>query len=362
MSASIALSGKSVEAIYNDQWDRFSKSVSPDLQFLNRCWFSTWEQDYLPSLNPDSHIKYISLFDSCDNMHGTFPYVEFSRFGLKILSMAGLYYPFRSILFSAEIASDCANAFVTTIHESYRNSIIRIGPTVEDELANKIIKGYFLDLGWKCYQMDRGKTNIICLPNSIDEYHNILGKKYIKNIRRSERNLGKLGEVRCERFNNCDPEVWADVIDRCAKIEKRSWLASDDDAEMRIAENRDYWKHYLEFNDASQRAVIWLVSLDGEPIAYSFSIDSGDCRYSFSGHYDEEFKKYGPGIIVDRCMYEDAITSGIKTIDMGWGEADYKDRWGAKPGSRITDYIYFPPNMIGQIAYSGLKLKSLISR
>ena len=61
-------------------------------------------------------------------MHGTFPYVEFSKLGLKILSVAGLYYPFRSILFSSECVGDCAQAFVDTVHASHRNNIIRIGP------------------------------------------------------------------------------------------------------------------------------------------------------------------------------------------------------------------------------------------
>ena len=95
------LSGKNIEQIYGYQWDSFAQIVSPDLQFLNKDWYATWERKYLPQINPDSQIRYISLFDDKDNMHGTFPYVEFSKLGLKILSVAGLYYPFRSILFSS---------------------------------------------------------------------------------------------------------------------------------------------------------------------------------------------------------------------------------------------------------------------
>ena len=361
MTSDVLLSGKNVEEIFGYQWDDFSKKVSPDLQFLNENWYSTWENKYLPRLNPGSQVKYLSLFDGGNNLQGTFPYVEFSRFGLKILSAAGLYYPFRSILFSSEFPSDCAAAFVRTIDGGYRNNIIRIGPTLEEEVANKILKKLFLDRGWKCIQINNGRTHIVKLPDSMEEFRKSLGRKFNYNLRKRKKDLGKLGDVEFIRFNNCDSQVWGKIVDDCVSIEQRSWLASDENAEMRISENREFWKHYLRSSDASMRTVVWMITLNGEPISFCFAIDSGDCRYTFSGHYDEKFKKYGVGIISYSYMFEDAIKAGMKIVDMGWGEADYKDRWGAELGSQITDYIYFPPKVIGRLAYLGFKLKSLIS-
>ena len=357
MSVEISLSGKSIEEIYNHQWESFTPIVSPDLQFLNKDWYATWERKYLPQIKPNSQIKYISLFDDRDNMHGTFPYVEFSRLGLKILSVAGLYYPFRSILFSSANVDDCAKAFVKTVHASHRHNVIRIGPAIEDELVNQKINQAFLELGWKRYQTDRGRTNVLHLPDTVDEYKKSLSKKFTDNMRRAKNKLVKLGDVEFIRFNNCSSREWADVIDQCASVEKRSWLAADKEAELRITENSEFWKHYLDSEDARKRVVVWMVKIKGEPIAYDFAIDSGDCRYGFSSHYDEAYKKYSVGIIVHNCMFEDAIKCDVKTLDMGDSNAEYKARWGAKPGSRIVDNIYLPPTIVGQLAYSGLKLK-----
>lgn len=360
MSVGLSLLGKNIDEIYSHQWDKFTQYVSPDLQFLNGDWFSTWERKYLPQLNPNSQIKYISLFDDKDNMHGMFPYVEFSKLGLKILSVAGLYYPFRSILFSSERVSDCAQAFVETIHRSHHNNVIRIGPTVEDELVNKEINAAFRALGWKCYSMERGRTNVLHLPSEVEEYKKSLSKKFTDNMRRARNKLIKLGDVEFLRFNNCGAEEWSMVIDQCSSVEKRSWLAADSDAELRISENSEFWKHYLRYSDASKRVVVWMIKIRGEAIAYDFAIDSGDCRYGFSSHFDEAYKKYSVGILVHNCMFEDAIESGIKTLDMGDSNPEYKARWGAQPGSRIVDIMYFPPTVIGQLAYSGLKVKDSI--
>lgn len=358
MSYSISLAEKNIEEVYGIQWDNFVKNISPDQQFLNRDWYSAWESNHLIHEHPKSHVEYLSFFDGDNNLQGTFPHVKFSKIGLKILSVAGLYYPFRSILFSSGYVSDCAQAFVDTIHENHRNNIIRIGPTVEDELANRMIKDLFLARDWKCHEVDRGNTLVISLPETIDKYRESLGKKFTKKLERRKKSLSKLGKLEFVKYNNCSDEVWESVINECASVEKRSWLSVDKDAELRIFENSEFWKHYLRSGDSRHRVVVWLALLNGKPIAYSFAIDSGDRRYSFSGHYDKEYKKYGVGIIVDGCMFEDAISEGIKSVDMGTGEAEYKSRWGAKIDSRIVDYIFLPPNIIGRTIYSGLKLRN----
>lgn len=354
MSYSIALSEKDIEGVFDSKWDNFSKQVAPSLQFLNKDWYSAWERNHLMRENPELQIEYMSLLDSERNLQGTFPYVKHSKFGLNILSVAGLYYPFRPILFSSEAISDGTQAVVNTIHNEHRNSIVRIGPTTEDEAANRMINQSFLALGWKCYEIDCGNTLIANLPNTAGEYYESLGKKFTKNLERRRANLEKLGQVEFTKFNDCTSEVWEQVIDQCASVEKRSWLAVGDDAEMRIFENRKFWRHYLQSADASKRVVVWLITLDGEPIAFSFAIDSGECRYSFSSHYDEKYKKYGLGIIIYGRMFEDAIDNGIKVVNMGTGEADYKARLGAELDSRIVDYIYLPPTLMGRSIYAGM--------
>lgn len=358
MTFSVALSENNLKELLDPQWDSFSNSISPDLKFLNRDWYSAWECNHLAREHPASHIEYLSLFDSENNLRGTFPYVKHSKLGLNVLSVAGLYYPFRSILLSSEVEVEGAQAIVEKIHKSHRNSVVRIGPAVEDELANKTINESFLALGWKCYEIYCGETLIAELPESVDDYYASLSKKFVKNLERRKANLQKMGEVEFSRYNNCDSNVWDNVIDQCTSIEKRSWLAASDDAEMRIHENKEFWKQYLRSKEGSKRVVVWVIKLDGKPISFSFTINSGECRYSFSSHYDEEYKKYGLGIIAYGCAFEDAIRDGIKMVNMGTGEAEYKARLGAKLGSKIIDYIYLPPTLIGKSIFVGLSVRN----
>ena len=312
MSAGIHLSCRAIDNLRNDQWNEIASSVAPNLRFLNKDWYATWELNYLPRLKAKSQIKYYSLFDHNSAMLGIFPFVEFSKYGFNIMSAAGFYYPFRSILFSTNHASDCAKAFVDTIHESSRNKIVRMGPVVEDDIVNIEISRLLLNLGWKCYQTDHGRTHIIDLPSNTTKYNNSLNKKFVSNIRNKKRKLEAAGNVQYIKYNNCESKTWENVLDQCSSIEKKSWLARDKDAELRITENLAYWKNYLQSDDASRRTFVIIIELNGQPIAFDFSIDSGDCRYGFFSHYDEKFKKFGAGILTLYFMIEDAINAGKK--------------------------------------------------
>ncbi len=137
-------------------------------------------------------------------------------------------------------------------------------------------------------------------------------------------------------------------------------MFSDTNGKLRIKGKEAFWKKYLENNNAQKHVNIWLVKLNSYPISYTFAIDSGLCRYSISCHYNAQFKKYEVGLLADYEMLQDSIHMGIKTVNFGDGDAEYKDRWGAKSGSQLVDYIYFRPNMLGYLFHSVLKVRETI--
>lgn len=357
MSYSVTVDDNQRGESYAVQWDRLLEKVPPNLQFLSKDWYSAWEEKHLVQKEANSQVKYILLLDEKASVDGMFPYAEYSKFGLKILSLAGSYYPFRSILFSSGNSDDCAKALVESIHKNNPGNLIRIGPAYEDEPAISSIKQEFLKIGWNCYEIYIGDNVKIDLPETVSEYRNQLGKKFYKKIERRKRKFAELGDVKYVRYNDCCVEEWESVIDKCVQVEKRSWMAADEQAELRLWESSEFWKTYLQSKDASQRVVVWMIMLNGEPVAYSLAIDAGKLRYSCTAHYDEDYKKFGLGVLVDKYMFEDAVDCGINCIDMGTGEADYKIRWGAKTSSRIIDYVYLPPSLLGKAAYAGLKLR-----
>jgi hypothetical protein len=337
-----------------------ASQVAPEFEFMSQGWYPSWGSKYLPSEHSNSHIKYISITDINKKLQGIYPCVVIPKFGFKILSAAGFYYPFRTILHSSELTTDCANAIVETINYQIKENIIRIGPANIDEPINQIIKRKFKDLGWMCNEINHGAQKIITLPSHVDEFKQSLGKSLRKNLKRRLKQLQGLGEVTIEKFNSCSSEEWTMLVDDCSDIESQSWLFSDAKGKMGIKGKESFWKEYLKGKDAQRRVNIWLVKLNGHPISFTLAIDSGLCRYSISGQYNAQFKKYGVGLLADYEMLQDSIYMGIKIVNLGDGDAEYKARWGAKHGSQLADYIYFRPNIFGRLLYSVLKVSEIV--
>ena len=356
------LSAHLVDEIAIDRWDNILSQLSPEIQFLNSNWYSSWGENYLPKQEPNSSLKYISIENNEQILHAICPCVSISRFGIKMLSTAGYYYPFRSFLFLSESVIDSSRSFVDAVHNLSKASIVRIGPAVVSDVNNQKLKDSFLNSKWKCHEINRGVEQVVNLPRSVEDFEKSLSKNLRKNLIRRTKRLSKLGQVKVALFKNCSSKEWARVIDQCADIESRSWVVDAADGKTRIYQKESFWKEYLTCKDACKRVAVWQVMLDEKPIAYSFAIDSGNCRYSISGQYDKEFRDYGVGIMVDKPMFEDAIESGMKIVNMGDGEAKYKDQWGVEAGSQLKDYVYFRPSVLGWIAYIGIRLKSIFDQ
>jgi hypothetical protein len=357
MSSEGSLVGEFINNVDDSDWLHLAGQVSSEFQFLDQNWFLSWETKYLSFEYPNTHVKYLSITDINKKLQGVYPYMLISKFGLKILSSAGFYFPFRMILHSTKLTASCANTFVETIHHEPKANIVRIGPAEIDQPINHILKSSFQDFGWMCHEINRGDQQIATLPGSVDEFKQSLSKNLHKNLKSRLKKLQKLGVVTIEKFNNCSSNKWAQVIEVCSEIESQSWLSGDTDVKPRIKGKEAFWKKYLENNDAQRRVSIWLVQLNSYPISFTLAIDSGSSRYSISGQYNAQFKKYGVGLLADYEMLQDSIHMGFKTVNFGLGEAEYKDRWGTKPGSQLVDYIYFRPGMLGYLLHSVLKVR-----
>ena len=164
------LIGKLIGNVDDSDWRHLADQVTSESQFLDQNWYSSWESKYLPSEHPNTQINYLSITDINNNMQGVYPYMLVSKFGIKIISSAGFYYPFRLILHSTKLTENCANTFVETIRHEPKGDIVRIGPSEIDQQINQTLKIAFQNYGWMCYEINQGDQQIVTLPGSVDEF------------------------------------------------------------------------------------------------------------------------------------------------------------------------------------------------
>lgn len=357
MTDSIQVSSKLFDRVADKSLHKVASDLPAGSGFLNLDWYAAWEECYLPIDNPGTPVQCIALSDTEDRTIGVCPFFIKSYFGLRLLSVAGYYYPFRSFIVAKNSVAKCTKGLVEAIHKKSMASIVRFGPAEEDNPVTRNLFSTFMAQGWKCYQQDRGEQYFINLPQEFAQYKNTLSKKMLGNLRRDTNKLAKIGSIEYKKFNNLQNNEWVSVIDDCSAIEGNSWLDKSSQGKMRIYGKEAFWKRLLENRSTSKNISIWVMYLDNKPISYNVAIDADGYRYGVSSQYDASYRKYSVGLAMHFHVIEDAINAGIKIFNMGDGDSGYKQRWGATAGTRLVDYIYFKPNVLGYCIYSGLTLK-----
>jgi len=188
------------------------------------------------------------------------------------------------------------------VHADTKATIVHVGPLQVNDQINVPLQSAFDQQKWRIFEVSAGAQQVVNMPATVDDFRTSLSRNLRKNHDRRKRSLEAMGQFEITYYNDC-----------------------------------------------------WVVCLDAKPIAYSLAIDSGSCRYSISGQYDEEYKKHGVGIIADMSMFEQAIESGKTIVNMGDGDSDYKRRWGAEPSAELLSLYIFRPSIVGRLGHTALR-------
>jgi CelD/BcsL family acetyltransferase involved in cellulose biosynthesis len=335
-------------------WAALAAGIGDEQRFLNRNWYDAWSEAYLPKRGMRGPVRYLVTRDARGTVLGALPYVVVRMAGLRILSLAGFYYPLRGIPMHAAHRDEVGRSMAATLASSRGAAALRLGPVAGDDAAARALVEALRAYGWSLEDIDHGAQQIVPLPPTFDEFSGQLGRNLRRNLRKGVNRMRRDGEVELRAFRGLRASEWDRVVEDVARVEAHSWLATDRSGSPRFEgeRNQRFWKRLLKDPEAGRSAGAWLLYFNGEAVAFTFAIDSGPCRYNFAGQHAEAVDRYDTGWIVDRDLFEDAIDGhGMTSVNLGDGWAHYKRRWGAVSGAHLRDYFVFPPGGKGRLLH-----------
>lgn len=86
----------------------------------------------------------------------------------------------------------------------------------------------------------------------------------------------------------------------------------------------------------------YLLYAEGKLLAYEIGNLYGQSFYLDYTAYDPDYRRYEPGTLVFMKMIEDLCQSGIRRIDCGAGDAEYKARYGDKKWLESSVHLFAP--------------------
>jgi CelD/BcsL family acetyltransferase involved in cellulose biosynthesis len=135
--------------------------------------------------------------------------------------------------------------------------------------------------------------------------------KHLKELRRVERRLADLGELKYSVFEDGDDlDAWSE---RFLALEASGWKGAEGTAFQSSAEDRAFFFAITRAAAAQRRLQLLSLDLNGAPIAMKCNFIAGEGSFAFKIAHDESYGRYSPGVLLElfnmqRLQQQTAIT------------------------------------------------------
>ncbi len=267
---------------------------------------------------------------------------------MGIRAVPGSYWPFRSIA----VAADAQPAELQALLSAPRarralSPVWRVGPVLREDLAVAMLEQAAVRSGWTVLVRTLGKTFVLSLRDQIDS-GGWPRKSTRRRLENYERQLAKKGELHVRFVTG---SAWNEgVFEALAAIEANSWVGRRSDgrgAQFLAAGQCALWRRAVSDPQIAEALSATILTVGGEPAAFSFDLRAGERQYSIASSYDERFAAARPGKIVTYRQLQWAAGQGVQTVDLGVGDSGYKQEMGARPGSQMIDLLIVRSSPLG---------------
>jgi CelD/BcsL family acetyltransferase involved in cellulose biosynthesis len=270
---------------------------------------------------------------------------------LRLRAVPGCYWPFRS--FPAAGASDADLAALLSAPDSVKalGWAWRLGPVPEDDPTLARLRRVAPACGFTVLTRAAGTSYALDVAEA-RKAGTWPKPSTLKNIAKHEKRLARLGEP---SFHEVRGDGWtAAAFDALAAVERNAWAGSRAGADPKFVDPamRRRWEVAAADPAIANMLTAGILSVGGEPVAFSFGLESGRTRYCIATSYDGRFPRHSLGYLACYKTYIAAVDRGIERLSLGVGDGGEKSSMGAAPEGDMVDCLF----VRGRLLASALRL------
>lgn len=171
------------------------------------------------------------------------------------------------------------------------------------------------------------------------------------DLRRAERNAGKLGKVTYEMVLSPSPDELDGLLDEAYQVEAAGWKGQGGSA-MAVDELRGaFFRTYAAA--ACRQGILRLcfMRIDGQAVAMQLAVECGERFWLFKIGHDERFARCSPGSLLMLYTVRYAALRGLRHYEFLGAEAPWTQGWTRTVRTTVSLRSY-PPSVQGSAALS----------
>ena len=277
------------------------------------------------------------------------PFVGIGPGFVRGAAVPGSYWPFRSFPLAADAGEAVLRVALATLARAV--TLLRIGPVYDDDAAVMPLIAAARAQGWAVLDRFVADSWLLDMAARQQEGAWPRGSTLRKN-RFHEKHLADHGALDWRFPGGAE---WAATFDAMAAVEQKSWIAARTDgrdAKFTDAGHGAFWRDVARDPVLARMLSAAMLTVDGQPAAFSFDLDCGAIKYAIANSYDPAFAKHSPGKLLYYRNLIRARDAGIATVDWGAGDSGYKQTIGAMQGPVLRDWLLVRPGLpalVGQM-------------
>lgn len=169
------------------------------------------------------------------------------------------------------------------------------------------------------------KSPWIDIQPSWDEYLDSRSASLRKALRRKMRRLAERGRVGLETISG--GEALERAVDDGLYIEAEGWKGSNNTAISSQPADKRFYTELAEVMAARGQLRLHFLTLDGERIAFDYSIVANRCLYSLKAGHSSAHAQVSPGMLLLGLILEQAHEEGLVGMDLLGDTDEFKMQW-----------------------------------
>lgn len=181
--------------------------------------------------------------------------------------------------------------------------------------------------GWNVTQEEQDVCPVILLPETWEEYLQMIGKKQRHEVTRKWRRLSESAKIefRVVTDTSADPQA----LETFYTLHK---LSSPDKAAFWSEEHKMFFNELSAVTSTHGWLRLYFIDANGEPAAAMYCFDYQDSLLIYNSGFDaEKYLGMSVGNVLTAYTIQDAIALGKKKYDFLRGGEEYKFRYRAQP-------------------------------
>ena len=158
-----------------------------------------------------------------------------------------------------------------------------------------------------------------------ESFYSDKSQRFKKRIRYIRNKISKQGDIRISESHT--PAEVKELMGPIYDVGVRSWKAKVGKAIGSSEQNRMFFEQLPYALESEGTVYVWLLRLNNRLIAFEYHIRQNNIIYALRSSFDEAYRAYGPGSVLDFEVVRSLFKSNVNHYDMCGGPYPHKLRW-----------------------------------